>query len=183
MTAAGPEARPPEARPPEARPPGTPSLRGLVQRGTVGALVRYRVMAFIVGTALICLFIVVIFQLCGAKVKLAEEIVAPIHGYLYLVYLATAADLARRAHWKLGRILMVVAAGFVPTLAFIIEHRVYQQMQAEWAAEAVARPDAVGSAISSDPGRPPPGQPAGPPPGPPAGSPPGPPPGPPPGQP
>jgi integral membrane protein len=129
----------------------------------VGALVRYRVMAFVVGTALICLFIVVIFQLCGAKVKLAEEIVAPVHGYLYLVYLAAAADLARRAHWRLGRILMVVAAGFVPTLAFIIEHRVYQQMRAEWAAEAVTRPDAVGSAVSSEPGRPPqgaaPGQP------------------------
>ena len=45
----------------------------------------------------------------------------------------TAADLARRAHWRLGRILLVVAAGFVPTLAFIIEHRVYQQMLAEWA--------------------------------------------------
>ncbi len=145
------------ASPPEVRPPGTPSLRGLVQRGMVGALVRYRIMAFIVGTALICLFIVVIFQLCGVKVKLAEEIVAPIHGYLYLVYLAAAADLARRAHWRLGRILMVVAAGFVPTLAFIIEHRVYQQMQAEWAMEAAGGtpgsgappPDAVRSAGAS----------------------------------
>jgi integral membrane protein len=118
------------------RPPGTPSLSGLVQRGLIGALIRYRVMAFIVGTALICLFIVIIFQAFGAKMKLAEEIVAPVHGYLYLVYLAAAADLARRAHWRLGRILLVVAAGFVPTLAFIIEHRVYQQMQAEWAEEA-----------------------------------------------
>ena len=127
--------------PAEARPLGTPSLRGLLQRGMVGALIRYRVMAFIVGTALICLFIVVIFQAFGAKVKLAEEIVAPIHGYLYLIYLVTAADLARRAHWRLGRILMVVAAGFVPTLAFIIEHRVYQQMQSEWAAEAAVPPD------------------------------------------
>jgi integral membrane protein len=132
----------------EARSIGAPSLSGLVQRGTVGALIRYRVMAFIVGTALICLFIVIIFQLCGFKVKLAEEIVAPIHGYLYLVYLVTAADLARRAHWKLGRILVVVAAGFVPTLAFIVEHRVYQQMQAEWATEAAAlHQEAVGSAV------------------------------------
>jgi integral membrane protein len=103
-----------------------------------GALTRYRVMAFIVGTALICLTIVIIFQAFGDHVKLAEEIVAPIHGYLYLIYLVAAADLARRAHWKLGRILIVVAAGFVPTLAFIVEHRVYQQMQAEFAAEAEA---------------------------------------------
>ena len=55
-----------------------------MQRGLVGALIRYRVMAFIVGTALLCLFVVVIFQAFGAKVNLAEEIVAPVHGYLYL---------------------------------------------------------------------------------------------------
>ena len=93
----------------------------------------------------------VIFQAFGAKVNLAEEIVAPIHGYLYLVYLVTAADLARRAHWRLGRILLVVAAGFVPTLAFIIEHRVYQQMLAEWAEEEVsATPGRTGPAVGAD---------------------------------
>ena len=71
--------------------------------------------------------------------KLAEKIVAPIHGYLYLVYLVMAADLARRAHWRLGRILAGgVLPGFVPFLAFVVEHRVYRQMQAEWAAEAAA---------------------------------------------
>ena len=101
-----------------------------------GALTRYRVMAFVVGTALIVLTVIVIAQVCGAHVKAEADIVAPIHGYLYIVYLITAADLARRAHWKLGRILTVVAAGFVPTLAFFVEHRVYQQMQAEFAAEA-----------------------------------------------
>ena len=42
-----------------------------------------------------------------------------------------AADLARRARWRFGRILAVVAAGFVPFLAFVIEHRVYRQMQEE----------------------------------------------------
>jgi integral membrane protein len=114
-------------------------------------------MAFIVGTALICLTIVIIFQAFGEHVKLAEEIVAPIHGYLYLIYLVTAADLARRAHWKLGRILIVVAAGFVPTLAFIVEHRVYQQMQSEFAAEAEAEAGSVagsegGAAVSADAG-------------------------------
>ncbi|HEY5097667.1 MAG TPA: DUF3817 domain-containing protein [Acidimicrobiales bacterium] len=120
-----------------------------------GAVIRYRVMAFVVGTALIVLTIVVIAQAFGAHVKGTAEIVAPIHGYLYIVYLITGADLARRAHWKLGRILAVVAAGFVPTLAFFVEHRVYQQMQAEWAAEASAA-DAVagGTAVGADTGPP-----------------------------
>ena len=114
-----------------------------------GALIRYRVMAFVVGTALLLLTVVVIFQLLGVDVKVAEEVVAPTHGYLYLVYLVTAADLARRAHWRLGRILLVVAAGFVPFLAFIVEHRVYQQMQAEWAAEAAEQPGGVASGAPS----------------------------------
>jgi integral membrane protein len=65
-------------------------------------------------------------------------VVAPLHGYLYIVYLVTGADLARRAHWRLGRIIMVVCAGFVPFLAFIIERRVNRQMQAEFAAERAA---------------------------------------------
>jgi integral membrane protein len=115
-----------------------------------GALIRYRVMAFVVGTALLLLTVVVILQLCGVDVKVAEEVVAPTHGYLYLVYLVTAADLARRAHWRLGRILLVVAAGFVPFLAFIVEHRVYQQMQAEWAAEAAEQPGGLGSGAPSE---------------------------------
>ena len=121
-----------------------------------GALIRYRVMAFVVGTALLILTVIVIAQVCGAHVKTEADIVAPIHGYLYIVYLVTAADLARRAHWKLGRILSVVAAGFVPTLAFFVEHRVYQQMQAEFAAEAAPdqapspRSDGTDGAASSD---------------------------------
>jgi len=119
-----------------------------------GALIRYRVMAFVVGTALLLLTVVVLFQLFGAHPKTAERIVAPIHGYLYLVYLVAAADLARRAHWRLGRILLVVAAGFVPTLAFIVEHRVYQQTQAEFAAEAAAGTATVGSPGSAEGGAP-----------------------------
>jgi integral membrane protein len=108
-------------------------------RGTVrGALIRYRVMAFVVGTALIILvFVAIPLQYWGDNKRVAE-IVAPIHGYLYIVYLVAAADLARRARWRLGRILMVVAAGFVPFLAFIVERHVNRQMQAEFAAEATA---------------------------------------------
>ena len=110
-------------------------------RALHGAVLRYRVMAFIVGTALLVLTAIVILQYgfdLRSQMKTPEKIVAPIHGYLYLVYLAAAADLARRARWRIGRIVLVVCSGFVPFLAFIVEHRVYTQMQAEWAAEAAA---------------------------------------------
>ena len=113
-------------------PIGKPSWKGLFRKDVIGALIRYRVMAFIVGTGLLILVCVAVPLQYGAGVNLAAEIVGTMHGYLYIVYLISGADLARRAHWKLVRILMVVAAGFLPFLAFIVEHRVYRQMQVEW---------------------------------------------------
>jgi integral membrane protein len=114
-------------------PIGRPSWRGLVRRDVIGALIRYRVMAFIVGTGLLILVFVAVPLQFGANIDLVAQIVGTMHGYLYIVYLIAAADLARRAHWRLLRIVMVVAAGFLPFLAFIVEHRVYHQMQVEWA--------------------------------------------------
>jgi hypothetical protein len=60
---------------------------------------------------------------------------------------------ARRAHWRIGRILAVVLSGFVPFLAFIVEHRVYQQMQVEWAddPEAITVPDRLESGAEPGP--------------------------------
>jgi integral membrane protein len=103
-----------------------------------GALLRYRVMTYIVGSALIILvFVGVPLQVWG-HVDLVAKVEGTIHGYLYLVYLFTAADLARRARWRIGRILAVVLSGFVPFLAFIVEHRVVVQMRAERAEELAA---------------------------------------------
>ena len=125
-------------------------------RALHGAVVRYRIMAFVVGTALLVLTAIVICQFgfgLKSEMKVPEKIVAPLHGYLYLLYLVVAADLARRARWHLGRIVLVVCSGFVPFLAFIVEHRVYQQMLVEWATQgsdgtgvdpAPASPDPVG---------------------------------------
>jgi len=111
---------------------GRPTWAGLVRWDVFGALMRYRVMAFIVGVGLILVvFVGMPLQFIAHK-KLAVEIVGTLHGYLYLLYLVLAADLARRAHWRLGRILAVVAAGFVPFLAFVAEHRVYRQMKEEY---------------------------------------------------
>jgi len=91
-------------------------------------------MAYVVGTMLIILvFIAIPLQYWLSRPTMAQ-VVAPLHGYLYIIYLVAGADLARRAHWRLGRILMVVCAGFVPFLAFFIERRVNRQMQAEFAA-------------------------------------------------
>ena len=101
-----------------------------------GALIRYRVMTYIVGSALIVLVFVGVPLQVWAHFPMVAKVEGTIHGYMYLVYLIAEADLARRAHWRLGRILAVVLSGFVPGLAFVVEHRVVKQMRAEWAEEA-----------------------------------------------
>jgi integral membrane protein len=117
---------------------GSPQRNRTLGKGVRGALTRYRIMAFVVGTALVILvFVAIPIQVWGNDQSVAE-VVAPIHGYLYIVYLVASADLARRAHWRLGRILMVVAAGFVPFLAFFVEHNINGQTQAELAAADAA---------------------------------------------
>ena len=113
---------------------GRPSWPGIVRWDVAGALMRYRVMAYVVGVGLILLVFVGMPLQVWAREKWAVEIVGTVHGYLYLVYLVSALDLARRAHWRLGRIVAVVAAGFVPFLAFVVEHRVLRQMRLEHAA-------------------------------------------------
>ena len=51
------------------------------------------------------------------------------HGALYIVYLVAAANLARRARFTLWQLVAVVMAGFVPGLAFVVEHRTTQRVR------------------------------------------------------
>ncbi|MER7440494.1 DUF3817 domain-containing protein [Micromonospora avicenniae] len=88
-----------------------------------GALTRYRVIAWIVGVVLIVLVVI------GMPLKylfdspVVVETVGPAHGFLYMVYLVAAFDLARRADWPLKRMLGVMLAGTVPFVSFYAERR------------------------------------------------------------
>jgi integral membrane protein len=97
---------------------------------TVGAaLTRYRVVAYIVGAVLIMLVVV------GMPLKyiwdnpVVVETIGPAHGFLYMVYLLTAFDLGRRAHWPLGRMVLVMLAGTVPFVSFYAERMVTRQVR------------------------------------------------------
>lgn len=95
------------------------------------ALLRYRVMAYIVGVGLLVLCLVGIPLQYGAGQPAVVSVVGPIHGFLYIVYLLAAADLARRARFTPGQMLMMVGAGFLPFLAFVIERRVTRRVERE----------------------------------------------------
>jgi integral membrane protein len=100
-----------------------------------GALRRYRFMAYTVGIGLIILVFVGIPLQYGAHSTGVVKVVGPIHGALYIVYLLAALDLARRARFGLLQMAAMVAAGFVPFVAFIVERQVVRRLSAESAVQ------------------------------------------------
>lgn len=106
-------------------------MKALDPRGLPGALLRYRAMAYTVGVGLIILVFVGIPLQFGAGTKAVVDVVGPIHGFLYIVYLATALDLAGRARFTFLQLLAMVGAGLLPFLAFFIERRVARRVEEE----------------------------------------------------
>lgn len=82
---------------------------------------RYRAIAYVVGVVLILLVVI------GMPLKYiwdepgVVETVGPAHGFLYMVYLLAAFDVARRARWPLRRMALVMLAGTVPFVSFYAE--------------------------------------------------------------
>ena len=102
-------------------------IRGDLTRGT---LTRYRIMAYTVGTGLVVLVFIGMPIQFWAHSKSVVEVVGPVHGIAYIVYLAAALDLWRRSRWNLVQLLALVGAGFVPFLAFVVERHLSRLAEA-----------------------------------------------------
>jgi integral membrane protein len=89
-----------------------------------GALTRYRVMAYVTGVLLLVLVFVAMPLKYFADAPTMVAIVGPMHGFLYMVYLVTAFDLAVRARWRFVRTILVLLAGTVPGMSFVAERKV-----------------------------------------------------------
>lgn len=119
-----------------------------------GALVRYRVMATIVGVLLIVLILVGVplanfdgspmwgvfsstpelFPDGGQLHRIGEFITTVLgiaHGYLYMIFLVTAFLLSRRARWPIGFTLVTLLCGTIPILSFWAEARATRRVRAE----------------------------------------------------
>ncbi|MFG1775735.1 DUF3817 domain-containing protein [Micromonospora sp. NPDC049051] len=95
------------------------------------ALTRYRVIAWIVGVALILLVVIGMPMKYGFDEPILVETVGQAHGFLYMLYLVAAFDLSRRAGWPLKRMVLVMLAGTVPFVSFFAERRVSSWVGAE----------------------------------------------------
>lgn len=88
------------------------------------ALIRYRVIAYVVGVVLIALVCVAMpMKYIGGDPWLVSTI-GPVHGFGYMVYLVLAYDLARRCAWPWSRTVLLLLAGTVPFVSFLAERRV-----------------------------------------------------------
>ena len=96
-----------------------------------GALTRYRIMANVVGVLLVVLVLVgVPLKYLTAEGSAGQETgewittyLGVAHGWLYLLFLVSAALLARRAGWGLGFTVVTLLLGTVPVASFWGERR------------------------------------------------------------
>jgi integral membrane protein len=95
-----------------------------------GALLRYRIMAWCIGVGLFTLVFVGMPLQYAAGHPGVDKYVGAVHGVLYIVYLLAALDLARRARFSIPDMLMMVGAGLLPILAFVIERRITAAVRA-----------------------------------------------------
>ena len=93
------------------------------------ALVRYRVMAYVVGVLLVVLMLVGLpLKYIWGDGRVVTWTGVP-HGWLYMVLIITAYDLGRRVHWPWGRLILIALAGTVPFLSFVAEHYARKDVQ------------------------------------------------------
>jgi integral membrane protein len=87
-----------------------------------GALLRYRVVAWIVSVLLILLFCIGIPLELAAGVGVVDAIVGVIHGvFFYPLYLILTLDLARRVKMPPVRLALTMLAGTIPFVSFLAE--------------------------------------------------------------
>ena len=94
------------------------------------ALGRYRVLAWVVGVMLVIVVFVALPLNHWGGVPEVSDVVSPIHGFLYIVYLLAAFDLALKARFTGKGTLLVLLAGVVPFLSFWVERRVSTRVRA-----------------------------------------------------
>lgn len=94
------------------------------------ALKLYRVMAVIAGIALFVLIAEMIMKYVFEQENFLTENWSYIHGFIYMAFAASVANLGVKVAWSLQRIVLNLLAGFVPIVPWIAEHRNTREVNA-----------------------------------------------------
>ncbi len=101
-----------------------------------GALLRFRVLAWITGLWLLFLTGEMVFKYLILDDKADAPgwffYVAQVHGLFYMLYLAFTIDLAIKARWKASATIWTALAGTIPFLSFVFEHIRTKQVKEEF---------------------------------------------------
>jgi integral membrane protein len=109
------------------------------------AWIRYRIMAWLVGTLLVVLVCVGLpLKYLGNNPTVVTWTAIP-HGYLYMILLITAVDLGIRAKWSWRRLILIALAGTIPFLSFVAERSATKNIRAKLTAQAKAAEPAATS--------------------------------------
>lgn len=100
-----------------------PTVGELREQRIRAALTRYRIIAYIVGVGLLALTVATILD-WGFGIPQYAAIIGPLHGFLYMIYLALGIDLALKARWSVVGSVLVLLAGTIPFLSFVAERQV-----------------------------------------------------------
>lgn len=95
-----------------------------------GALLRYRVMAWVTGLWLLLLVTELILKY-GFDVD-ALDFVPIVHGWVYFIYLIMAIDLGIKVRWPVGKAIYTLLAGTIPFLSFWVEHQRTQEIKSKF---------------------------------------------------
>ena len=117
-----------------------------------GAVTRYRVMVWIVGV----LFNALVFAGLPLQYAAGQKWVSAgwtAHGLLYIIYLAAAFDLARRLRLSAVHTIVVLLAGTIPVMTFVVERWVTRRFLAP-AGAVGAGGSGTSAAGAAEPARP-----------------------------
>ena len=100
-----------------------------------GALLRYRVMAWATGVALLGVCVGMVLKYGFDVHNPFVNSIAQIHGFLFIIYLLTVGQLGLvKMRWAMPRLLLTALAGTVPVMSFIFERKVTHELEREAAA-------------------------------------------------
>lgn len=85
------------------------------------SLTALRYVSIAEATSYLVLLVASVLKRWGPQDELGVEIIGPIHGALFVAYVALAVLVAVRHRWRPLRSLVVLAASLLPVAPFIIE--------------------------------------------------------------